>query len=283
MQRYPLRVIMFCTAAAALLSALGCGPDYAFKKAQLLEKEGYCVEASVKYEELSKKHPSHPIAPEALYRIGTIYRTRLKMYSHAHRYYDELIARYPKAEPWAAMAQLGLFNSPDYHPLRTGSFWIEGDSVSGGRNMRSEWNCREVSSGTFEMQRRISAGSRLVTTLTRYYEKKNLELHEYENAGKTGSPTVILSYPFATGRTWNTVRSGKKVVYAIVAEDLTLKVAASDFYGCIKVSEEYPGLSGSKKYNYYAPGVGWILTTIGAEGREEHRNTELLSYKIIPE
>ena len=74
-----------------------------------------------------------------------------------------------------------------------------------------------------------------------------------------------------------------QIKYTILENDAAVKVKAGEFSGCIKISEEYPGLSNSRKYNYYAPEIGWVLTTTSASGQQEFRNTELISYKIIPE
>ena len=68
-----------------------------------------------------------------------------------------------------------------------------------------------------------------------------------------------------------------------MANNLSVKVKAGQFNGCLKVSEENPELPGTLKYIYYAPDAGWILTTISVSGGKEHHNTELLSYRILPD
>ncbi len=70
------------------------------------------------------------------------------------------------------------------------------------------------------------------------------------------------------------------MVVRVEAEKLQVTVKAGSFEGCLKISEESQAARGSRKYIYYAPEVGWILTSVAAAGGEEHRNTELLSYKI---
>ncbi|HBU69758.1 MAG TPA: hypothetical protein DEE98_05180 [Elusimicrobia bacterium] len=265
--------------AAAALFLSGCGAKYQFEKARKLEAKGYFVEAAIQYENVSKKYPEFEKSPEALLSIGDIYRKRLKIYSHAHRYYRELLEKYPNSKPWAGLAKEGLLNSPDYYPLRAGSFWIEGDSASGGRNMRSEWNCAEVSTGVYSVQRRIFAGARKVTEITRYFKKSGYELLESVTNSFNDS-SVILAYPLVTGRQWETNKDGSTVVFRVEAEKLQVTVKAGSFEGCLKISEESQAARGSRKYIYYAPEVGWILTSVAAAGGEEHRNTELLSYKI---
>jgi len=241
----------------------------------------FFVEAAVEYEKIYKSHPGSPRAAESLYRLARIYQKKLKIYSHANRFFRELADKYPSAEPWAGRAREGIFNSPDYYPLTTGSFWIEGDSATGGRNMRSEWNCTAVSSGTFKMERKVYAGEALVTKIVRYFRKKDMQLQE-GGAASFANLSVLLQYPFATGKSWKSVRDGRLTVYTVVDENLALKVVAGEFERCIKISEEYPDLPGTRKYNYYAAEVGWVLTTVAGAG-QEHRNTELLSYKINPE
>lgn len=259
----------------------GCGPSYQFKKAQQLEEKGYFVEAGLKYEEIFDRYPNSPSAPEALYRLGKLYQKKLKLYSQATRYYTKLVERYPKSEPWTRRALLGAFNSPDYFPLTSGSFWIEGDSETGGQNMRAEWNCVLISTETFAIQKRIFAGHHLVTEIKRIYRKDKGELHEYE--ALSGPYGTTLSYPYFEGKTWDRGTSGHLAKYTVVSKTAAIRVKAGEFPDCLKVKEQNPLVPGSVKYNYFAPGVGWVLTTTAAADGPEHRNTELLSYKVFPE
>lgn len=272
-------IVLLSILSALLLS--GCGPNYQYNQARKLEKKGYYVDASLKYEKLAKQNPSNPRSPEALYRIGRIYQKKLRLYSQAERYFLKTADSYPNARPWSDMAKRELLNCPDYYPLTNGSFWIEGDSASGGRNMRAEWTCKEISSGTYIITRKISAGSRLVAKIERYFKKENMEFKEYTNASDPNY-ALIYTYPFLPGKEWKTIRDGRAITCRLIEKDITVKVKAGEFNGCIKISEENPNLPGSRRYNYYAPDVGWILTTTSASG-QEFRNTELLSYKIMPE
>lgn len=275
-------ILFFLIIPIFIFSITGCGVDYRFKKAQGLGKDGNYIEAGLEYEKIFLKNPNNARAPEAMYRMGLIYQKKLKIYSHAYRYYKELLDKYPSSEPWAELARRGLFDSPDYFPLSNGSFWIEGDSATGGRNMRAEWNCTGIPSGIYSISRRFFAGEKLVTASTRYFRKKNLELNE-ATTPRFNDSARILVYPFAQGKSWKTIKDGNAVIYTVISENVALKVQAGDFAGCIKISEENPDLPGTKKYNYYAPSVGWVLTTISGSAGNEHKNTELLSYKINPE
>jgi tetratricopeptide (TPR) repeat protein len=264
-----------------VLIIAGCTTNYKFNRAKILEENGYFVEAGQKYEQIAQNYPDSLYAPEALFRVAVIYQKKLNVYSKARICFTRIIENYPKAQPWRSLAEKELINCPDYFPLSNGSFWIEGDSKTGGQNMRTEWACSLVSTGTYLMKRRMFAGSSFVLQLSRYYKKERFALKEYKEAD-SNEETKILSYPFVEGRSWKTVKDGRNMVHTIVSLDAVVKVEAGTFTSCLKICEEAPSLPG-KKYIYYAPGVGWILTTTSAAGGTEFRNSELLSYKIRPE
>ncbi|MBN1621238.1 MAG: VanZ family protein [Endomicrobiales bacterium] len=265
----------------SICSFYACGPNYQFSKASKLEKKGFYVEAALEYEKVSDKYPDHPKAPESLYRIGCIFQKNLKVYSQARLYFNRLLDRYSELENWKHLAELGLFNSPDYFPLNDGNFWIEGDSKTGGRNMQSKWACKQVSTDTFHIKRSITAGKSFVTSVSRYFRKQSFELREYTSE-KSKRYTIIISYPFKEGRTWKTVRDNRGVDYLIVSNGVSVDVKAGKFRDCLKVRERYNDLPGSVKFNYYAPEVGWVLTTTAKYGGKEHRSSELLSYNTNP-
>ena len=210
------------------------------------------------------------------------FQKKLKLFVKARQYYRTLLDQYPQAQPWAAWAATGLLTSPDYFPLHAGNFWIEGDSESGGVNMRAQWDCAEASSGTFLITRRISAGPRLVREVKQWYQREGLRLSQYSRAPNDRG-TVVFSYPFELGHSWRTVSEGRIVEYAIVSIGERITVKAGSFTGCLKVSERYLEFPRSVKYNYYAPEVGWVLTTTAFVGGAEHRSTELLSCKVFPD
>ena len=262
-----------------VVACSGCGPASQFKQAQKLEKDGYYVEAGFKYQRICQNYPSSPICPEALYRLGRIYQKKLKLYSQAENYFRKLIEYYASSKTWVSLAKTGIFECPDYFPMSKGSFWIEGDSETEGRNMRAEWDCSEISTGTFCIVKKLFAGANHVADIKRYYKKEDLQLREYLSPNARAY-SVLLQYPFEAGKNWQTMHDGRKIVFSVVANNLTLKVKAGEFNGCLKVSEQDAELPGSARYDYYAPDAGWILTTTSASGGNEHRNTELLSYKI---
>lgn len=270
-------ILYLCVAVACS----GCGAKFQFEQAQKLEKDGYYVQAGFRYHKICEKYPSNKICPQALYRLSVIYQKKLKLYSQAAQYFKKLIDYYPSSEPWNGLAKKGIFDCPDYFPLNESNSWIEGDSETEGRNMRAEWNCHEVSTGTYSIVKKLFAGESRVADIKRYYRKENYQLREFTVPGK-GEYSVVLQYPFEEGKTWYTVRDGRKVTCRIVANNLSIKVKAGEFNGCLKVSEEDPELPGSIKYNYYAPETGWVLTTISVSEGREHSNTELLSCRVLP-
>lgn len=275
MKRYFLLLLSVCCLGA-------CGVEHQFNAAGTLEQKGYFVEAGLRYEALYTKHPRHPLAPAALYRLGRIYQTHLKLYSQSTRYFLDLVRVYPQAEPWARRAMQAAMRSPDYFPLTPGSFWIEGDSASGGSNMRAEWTCLPSTGPARAIQRRIFAGRQTVATTQRYYALEAFEVRE--SASPTlAAHTVLMAYPYFEGKTWRTERDGSAIVYTILSRTATVKTKAGAFTNCLKVKEVNTRMPDSYKCTYYAPGVGWVLTTTGSAGRREHPNTELLSCKIVPE
>jgi tetratricopeptide (TPR) repeat protein len=258
----------------------GCGANYRLNQARDLERKGYFVEACLKYETFYKDNPGSALAPVALYRLARIYQSQLKLYSQSTQYFLELAQKYPRAVPWAERAMRGAMRSPDYFPLSAGSFWIEGDSETGGGNMRAEWNCLEVSSTTRCIQRRIYAGKMVVSTVKHYYDLVSFEVRE-SNSASLEPHTVIMAYPYFEGKTWKAVRDGNPTVYTIMSKTVTVKTKAGEFINCLKIREINLLIPGSQKFNYYAPDIGWVLTTTGSAGGREHANTELLSCKIV--
>lgn len=274
-KKYLVSLIIACWS----LGLAGCGPKYDFNRAKNLEKKGYFVEASVKYEKIAGKYRNNILSPEALYRSGRIYQNNLKLYSKAKLLYGKLLDEYPGAIPWKELAQEAMFNCPDYFPLTNGNFWIEGDSKTDGKNMRAEWSCKKISGDTYSVTRKIYSGSSFVLKINRYLKKEKMQLNEYRSLTDTKF-TKILSYPFMEGTRWQTYKDGVLVRCSITSSDESVTVMAGKFEKCIKVSEKYENLPGSLKNNYYAPDIGWVLTTTSIVGGQEFRNSELMSYKI---
>jgi len=256
----------------------GC-TSYKFRKAKSFEKNGYYPQAIKYYLEFASKHKTHKFAPEAIYRAGRLYQEELKIYSEAKNIYFDLINRYPENKEFVRLAKIGIFNSPDYFPLKDGNSWIEGDSESGGKSMRVEWLCQEISTGVYKITKRYFAGKNLVTILSKFYNEENLELRE-SSEPNFKQYCVLLKFPFNKDYSWETERDGKKIKITIVDTEASVKTVAGEFNNCLKIRYEDLTFPGSYKYEYYAQDVGLVLTTVGSKTKKEYRNSELLSYKF---
>ncbi|MBD3272072.1 MAG: tetratricopeptide repeat protein [Elusimicrobia bacterium] len=257
------------------LGLSGCGAKYHFKLAQFYEQKGMLARANHHYQIVIDKHPHR--AAEAMFYQGENFR-RDKVYRSAVRIFQHIIAKYPGSD-WADKSMRSIMNTPDYFPLQGRYSWIEGDSQTGGNNMKIMTSAKKLKTRTL-LSRKYFAGKKQVKELSRslYYEKKNYELREYTSASKNASYTVILRYPVELGNSWETIRDGQRWIYKIVNDDISVSVKAGRFSGCIKVSERAVNLPGSYKYTYYAPDVGRVLTTVKTGSAQEYRNAELLSY-----
>jgi tetratricopeptide (TPR) repeat protein len=271
-------VFSACIFAAALLG--GCGAGNKFNNAEKLEKNKYYVQAAVQYKAIGEKYPDSRYVPEALYRAARIYQEELKIYPEARKLYAELIYKFPDDSAVVGRAKIGIFDSPDYFPLREGYITVEGDSETGGRNMRVEQYYSVISTNVCSVEKRYYAGSRLASSIKKIYAKVNYELRELP-APDSERYAVILSFPFDNMKSWKTSKDNRNLSMTIVDNDATVEVRSGRFTGCLKVREEDPQLPEACRYEYYAPGVGHVLTTTGSKSsRSEHANTEIISYKF---
>jgi hypothetical protein len=263
---------------ALLVFSTGCS-RVRFAAAERHEKSGRYEQALQAYLRWAEKSPEHNRAPMAFYRAGRIASNVLGDYALAREIFQRLLNRYGDVADWGSRAEWALFNSPNYFPLIPNAEWVEGDSDTGGWNARIETTCRAREGGAgVVFARRYYAGKQFVRALSvsPIYEKRDLELVEYLNARDV--PTVILKYPFETGASWTSVRQRKKVTFTIQGTR-TVRVRAGEFKDCLMVRERSEGVSAAWKVEYYAPGVGRVLTTL-ATATSEKRNTELLSYNL---
>lgn len=279
MVKQRILVKVSCCYLAVILLA-GCGAGYHFKKAGDFQKRGAFVQAIEKYRVVSGKYPASKYAPEALYAAANLYRKELQVYPEARKLYAELIQRYPESQEWVKLAKRGILDSPDYFPLEQDYLLVEGDSQTLGRNMQLEKYCTRVSTGVYSVTKKYFAGDNMVSKVERFYEKVDYELREMSFPG-SGQYAVLLSFPFELSKSWKTARDNRNLRITIVDNDAVVTVKAGKFSGCIKLREEDLFLPNAFKYEYYAPGVGCVLTTIGSAGSQtEYRNTELISYKF---
>lgn len=247
-----------------------------FDDAARLEQQGRHLKAAASFEHFAKNYPSDPRAPESLYRAAAIYAEELSLCAKAVPLYEGLARAYPGARPWAQLAARGVFSCPDYFPTEPGRKWVYGDSQTGGRNMK-QYSAALAESDPLKakIETSVYAGSKLVRKITRLYSRDNWELTEKE-AGR-GLTVCILKYPFSKGRSWSSGSAGSAVRFTIEDDSAVVKTRAGSFDNCLKVRQQLEGIP-SWLFEYYAPGVGRVLTTVAGKGFE-NRNTELLSYE----
>ncbi|OVE78233.1 hypothetical protein BVX98_00755 [bacterium F11] len=275
-----IKLFLLCLAVLVV----GCGPQSQFNKAMKLEKEGRFSEAWKRYQEFVAHHPNDPLAAEALFRAGWVTQKGLNDFFAAQIYYEKVTTEYPQSKPWAQAAALQIINCPDYFPLIPGSEWEEGDSDTKGSIAKTVTRClslkntkKTLPSEAAILKRSFYGGSKKFQTSSYVYRKSNKELKEYVSENDSRSKT-ILKWPLTIGQKWRTPMGGRFFVYELVGIKEKIKVAAGEFEGCLKVKSSIEGSPG-KRFEYYAPGVGRILTTLSSSHGEK-RNTELISYKI---
>ncbi|MEW6040853.1 MAG: hypothetical protein AB1633_04970 [Elusimicrobiota bacterium] len=262
---------------STLFLLAGCGPNWQFKKAEKLENKKYYPQAAQIYLRTAEKYPQSQIAPESLYRAARIYQKELKIYSKAIEIYSNLLSSFGKIEQWKTLAEQGIFDSPDYFPLSCAGKKTEGDSETGGSNMRVELSLEEVSTGVCKITRKYFAGVRGVASVVRYYKKVNFQLLESTDESFS-KPHIRLKFPFEPGSTWESEDGTRKMRLKIEATGLTVKVRAGEYNNCIKVRMEDAAFAGSYKYEYFAPDIGLVLTSVGSQkSAKEHRNSELIN------
>lgn len=259
-----------------LLLSAGCD-FYRFHGGRFFERTGRYFPAVSAFEAFAARRPDDPRSAEALVRAGRIYSTQFQRCREARVDFEAALRRFPKLEPWSTQAMAGLLGCPDYFPLEAGRVWVYGDTQSQGRNMRDEWELRESKSGASgEIVSALYAGKKRIQSKTEAYQKK--EWAVWRIAG--GERTPILKYPFTAGTTWSLKTKQGELVYTIESDSELVKTAAGGFSNCLKVREFNKKFSGSWKYDYYAPGVGRVKTTIAGPGFE-NPNTELLKFDKI--
>lgn len=259
--------------AAALAALAGCGSsDY--DRGRRYEARRQYHMAVRAYENFASGHPDDSRAAEAWVRAGDIYVRPFERCLEARRCYESAIRKFPGLEPWAARAEAGLLSCPDYFPLSGAYRWVYGDTASLGRNMRLEMAVESSSStvgGTVHSL--LYAGRKKIRSQTLVFERRDWAI--WEMRGRENVP--VLKYPFIPGRSWKAGNPSGELVYTIESDTAEVKTKAGRFRDCLKVKEVNRSIPGFWKYDYYAPGVGRVKTTIGGPGFE-NPNTELLKF-----
>lgn len=239
-----------------------------YRRARYYEGVQRYPAALQEYEKLLAQSPEGARAAEAHVRAGELYARKYQRCVEARRHF-EAAGRLAPAEPWAGRARAGLMDCPDYFPLDSGRTWVYGDTQSGGKFMRLEWDLREAKGDSGVVLASLFAGSRKLRSESAQYAKKDWMVLE------GGAP--ILRYPYRVGASWEARRGGERLRYRIEAVGETVTTKAGTFEDCIKVREINVKLPRSFKYDYYAPFVGRVKTTVGGPGFE-NPNTELIRF-----
>ncbi len=256
-----------------LLFLAGCD-SYHYHAGRFFEGAHRDLRALDHYEALLRREPSTPRSAEVHVRAGLIYR-RLQQCLEARRHFEAAARDFPKLEPWAGLAKAGIMDCPDYFPLDAGRAWTLGDSASGGQAARIELDLRPGKDGAdAEIHSDLFAGAKKIRAEDVGYEKRDWGVWEIRGSERS----LILRYPFRKGEAWTTTRGGEALEYRIEADDARVKTAAGTFTGCLKVREYNGKYPETWKYDYFAPFVGRVLTSV-AGSDFENPNTELIKYR----
>ncbi len=270
-----LRMPVLMTLMAVLASFAACDSGRYFL-GRIHENGGRALKAVEAYEIFAEKRSRDPRACDALVRAARIYATRLERCLEARRLYEKAVRGYPDQAACVETAKTGVMTCPDYFPLDSGRSWIYGDTASGGKNMRLEWTLRVAQTslkGTISTV--LYAGKRKINEGAASYERKDWAI--WKTSGTDRSP--ILRYPFTAGARWDGMRGEWEIEFKIMAADEKVETVAGTFTRCLKVREFDPRFPESWKYQYYAPFVGLVKTTIAGPGFE-NPNTELIQYDV---
>jgi hypothetical protein len=262
----------FCVGAALGAAAWGRDAYFFYGGRFFFKTERWGLAAST-FEHFLARRPQDPRACDIHLRLGRIYARRFQRYSEAKRHFETAARDFQGQAACAAAAKDAILDCPDYFPLESGRVWLYGDTASGGRNMKMSVETKAAADGKgWSLDAALYAGGRRVESIHKVYGKKDWAVWELPGQ------TMVLRYPFRAGQSWRSRRGRDELAFRIEAEGLSVKIRAGTFSDCIKVRESSALFPQSWKYDYYAPGVGRIKTSVGAPG-VENPNTELLDYR----
>ncbi|MBI4800978.1 MAG: hypothetical protein HY796_00475 [Elusimicrobia bacterium] len=254
------------------LCLAACGAGYHYEEASKLEKQGLLLKAAAYYKIFADKNPRDAKAPGAMFKAAEIYSKNLGLCHKSKPLFEKLLKNYPDT-PLRDAAMKGLFVCPDYFPIDKRLAWTYGDSETGGVNASQEMRVLKLKTGEAVTGTTLYAGRTVVSKQTRTYRLLKNELVETQD----GFDTIILSYPVERDRSWTSVSAGRNVAFTVQAAGLRIKVRAGEFDNCVKVKQQMEGLP-SWIYEYYAPWIGKILTSVAGKDYE-NRVMELLKYE----
>jgi tetratricopeptide (TPR) repeat protein len=249
-----------------------CRDSYYYHSGRFREVRHHSFAAIDSYEKFLADRPADPRAAEVHVRAGRLYQD-LHRCEEAHHHFETAAREFATVEPWASRARAGIMDCPDYFPIGSGMVWVYGDSASQGRNMRLEQEVRVSSGSGGLIQASLFAGNKRIRSDQAEYKKHDWQLFQLED--KEWVP--ILRYPFLKGESWRARRGKDTLEYTIEAADARVKTVAGTFADCLKVREFNRKFKGSWKYDYYAPFIGRVATSI-AGPHFETPNTELIKF-----
>jgi hypothetical protein len=247
--------------------------DVDFKQARHLEEGGEFLRALSAYDDFIRDHKTDPRLGEVSLRAGKIFADAIGDCDKALPHFERAVRS--AVQPWAERAKSAILDCPNFFPLTDGGSWTFVDSLSGGENMRMVLGVKTSSGGLAgRLTGEMYAGETKIMDVDSTIVKDGWTIYEHKGA----DIMPILKYPFLQGRNWQTQLQGQSVTYTIVGVNLSLKIKAGSFAGCVKVRQrtaKYP----SWVFDYYCPGVGRVKKTVGVPG-VENPNTELAAYQV---
>jgi hypothetical protein len=255
-------------AAALLLCACD---DFHYYSGRFYHETRRGLKAVDPLEAFVQARPDDPRAAEARVRLGEIHASGFRRCLEARREFEAALRSGRLDAAWDKRAKAGLMACPDYFPLEEGRSWVYGDSASRGRNMRLELQVeRSSASAQGQVTSSLFAGKKRIRSATESYRKEDWTLWRLEGPKKL----AVLKYPYLPGMSW---AASDGMRYKIESNSEKVRTQAGTFELCLKVRESNPQIPDSWKYDYYAPGVGRVKTSVAGPGYE-NPNTELLSF-----
>lgn len=258
-----------------LLVSFAACDSYHFYRGRFFDETKRWGRAVAELDAFTESRPQDPRACEAHVRAGRIYATVFERCLEARRHFEAAARGFPELKGCVDKAKAGLLNCPDYFPLEPGRLWVYGDSASGGRNMRLDWELRTSTDGAKTViLASLFAGNKRLSVKETGYAKRDWAVQEIASGMKA---VPILKYPFMPGSSWTVKEEGQSTDYTIESDQSVVTTVAGTFSGCLKVRETNSAYRASWKYDYYCPGVGRVKTSVGAPG-VENPNTELVKF-----
>lgn len=257
-----------------VLAAATSGCDtYHYLAGTLHEDARRPARALAHYEAFIARRPADPRTCEMRLRAAELYRRTFGRCAEARVHYEAAARDFSSIPACAERGKNGLLACPDYFPLDAGRTWVFVDSDSKGRAMRQEWEVVESSGPRGVVSTALYAGDKRIRADRDSYEKRDWAVWRVD--GSRSEP--LLRYPYSLGQTWTAARGKAALSYEVVAVDESVAVAAGEFKGVLKVRETDSRFPQVWRFDYYAPGVGRVKTTLGGKGYE-NPNAELLRY-----